>query len=201
MLSGSFDEKYIAVCRQTVDDEAQLGFEGRARINCSASLYRRALEVLAREHRWSNSTFALRLRVLSQALFFDLATTSTFYLQRVAKAAAERRQMIDEAIGEFDGAIGQVIDAEVQRLCDGHPPPPLGRDIERVEAAAHTDTPDQIVGLDVTHEDGRAAAHVELEGEAKQPGAQTGAHDQARVYIIPLAASLSTLGVVANVSP
>ena len=49
--------------------------------------------------------------MLSQAIFFDLATTSTFYLQRVRDAASARRQVIDQAIGEFDGAIGGVIDA------------------------------------------------------------------------------------------
>src|SRR5262249_3642245 len=43
--------------------------------------------------------------------YFDLATTSTFYLQRVRDAAAARRQTIDLAISEFDGAIGGVIDA------------------------------------------------------------------------------------------
>ena len=48
---------------------------------------------------------------MSQAIFFDLATTSTFYLQRVRDAASARRQVIDSAIGEFDGAIGGVIDA------------------------------------------------------------------------------------------
>ena len=54
---------------------------------------------------------AERINVLSQAIFFDLATTSTFYLQRVRNAASARRQVIDSAIGEFDGAIGGVIDA------------------------------------------------------------------------------------------
>jgi methyl-accepting chemotaxis protein len=111
LLTANFDAGYIATCRRTVDDEADLGFEGRARINCSAALYRCAVDVLARKHRLSSGTFALRTRVLSQALFFDLATTSTYYLQRVERAAAARRKVIDEAIGEFDGAIGQVIDA------------------------------------------------------------------------------------------
>src|SRR5581483_12381476 len=39
------------------------------------------------------------------------ATTSTFHLQRVRDQAAVRRQIIDQAIGEFDTAIGGVIDA------------------------------------------------------------------------------------------
>jgi methyl-accepting chemotaxis protein len=67
--------------------------------------------VLRREHRFSSAKLADRIGVLSQALFFDLATTSTFYLQRVRNAASARRQVIDSAIGEFDGAIGGVIDA------------------------------------------------------------------------------------------
>ncbi|MEW6450141.1 MAG: methyl-accepting chemotaxis protein [Pseudomonadota bacterium] len=111
LFSANFDAEYIAICRKTVDEEAVLGFEGRARINCTAALYRFAIDALARKHRLSRSTFTLRTRVLSQALFFDLATTSTFYLQRRERLAAERRKVIDEAIGEFDGAIGQVIEA------------------------------------------------------------------------------------------
>jgi methyl-accepting chemotaxis protein len=40
---------------------------------------------------------------------FDIATTSTFYLQLVEQKAARRRKMIDEAIAGFDGAIGEVM--------------------------------------------------------------------------------------------
>ena len=111
LLTARFDDPYMAICRETVEEEAELGFEGRARINCTAALYRFGLNVLARKYRLSNRKFAERTRILSQALFFDLATTSTFYLQRLEKLAAARRLVIDEAIGEFDGAIGQVIDA------------------------------------------------------------------------------------------
>jgi methyl-accepting chemotaxis protein len=111
MLAANFDEQYMAVCRETVEEEATLGFEGRARINCTAALYRFGHELLARKYRFSSRKFALRTRILSQALFFDLATTSTFYLQRLEKLATERRHVIDVAIGEFDVAIGQVIDA------------------------------------------------------------------------------------------
>jgi methyl-accepting chemotaxis protein len=72
---------------------------------------RTATAVLQRKHRYSPSKLADQLNVLSQAIFFDLATTSTFFLQRVRDAASARRRVIDEAIGEFDGAIGGVIDA------------------------------------------------------------------------------------------
>jgi methyl-accepting chemotaxis protein len=80
-------------------------------MNSAAAVLRTAIAVLRRKHRFSAGKLADRIGVLSQALFFDLATTSTFYLQRVQNAASARRQVIDSAIGEFDGAIGGVIDA------------------------------------------------------------------------------------------
>src|SRR4029079_1746857 len=83
----------------------------RSRMNSAAALLRTAISVLRQKYRFSPTAMAVRIEVLSQALFFDLATTSTFYLQRVRDAASARRQVIDQAIGEFDGAIGGVIDA------------------------------------------------------------------------------------------
>jgi methyl-accepting chemotaxis protein len=111
VLKAEFNAGYLQCCRITIDDEAALGFEGRARMNSAAAVLRNAIAVLRRKHRYSPATLADRVDVLSQAIFFDLATTSTFYLQRVRDAASARRQVIDEAIGEFDGAIGSVIDA------------------------------------------------------------------------------------------
>jgi methyl-accepting chemotaxis protein len=111
MLRADFGSHYVNCCRNTIDREAALGFEGRARMNSAAAVLRTAIAVLRRKHRFSPAKLADRIGVLSQALFFDLATTSTFYLQRVQNAASARRQVIDSAIGEFDGAIGGVIDA------------------------------------------------------------------------------------------
>ena len=111
LLKAGFDADYVETCRKTIEEETSFGFEGRARINCAAAVFRVAVAALAREHRFSSGKLAERLRVLSQALFFDLANTSTFYLQQVEEAASVRRKVIDEAIGEFDGAIGGVIEA------------------------------------------------------------------------------------------
>src|SRR5262249_62361371 len=47
----------------------------------------------------------------SRPSLFDPPPTPALHRQRVREAAATRRQVIDEAIGEFDGAIGGVIDA------------------------------------------------------------------------------------------
>jgi methyl-accepting chemotaxis protein len=109
LLRGEFGSHYLNCCRNTIDQESALGFEGRARMNSAAAVLRMAVAVLQRQHRFSSGRLADRINVLSQAIFFDLATTSTFYLQRVRAAASARRQVIDQAIGEFDGAIGGVI--------------------------------------------------------------------------------------------
>jgi len=111
MLRADFGSQYVNCCRNTIDREAVLGFEGRARMNSGAAVLRTAIAVLRRKHRLSPDKLADRIGILSQALFFDLATTSTFFLLRVRDAASARRQVIDSAIGEFDGAIGGVIDA------------------------------------------------------------------------------------------
>ncbi|MEA2983659.1 MAG: hypothetical protein QOF09_5482 [Alphaproteobacteria bacterium] len=111
LLRADFGPHYMNCCRNTVDQESALGFEGRARMNSAAAVLRMSIAVLRRHHRWSSAKLADRINIFSQAIFFDLATTSTFYLQRVRDAASARRQVIDQAIGEFDGAIGGVIDA------------------------------------------------------------------------------------------
>jgi methyl-accepting chemotaxis protein len=111
LLKAEFGPAYLECCRSTIEQETSMGFEGRSRMNSAAAVLRTAIVVLKREHRLSPARLADRVNVLSQAIFFDLATTSTFYLQRVRDAASARRQAIDQAISEFDGAIGGVIGA------------------------------------------------------------------------------------------
>jgi methyl-accepting chemotaxis protein len=111
LMSADFDARYLEICRSTIEQETSMGFEGRARLNCGAAVLRNAIDMLARTHRFSPSALAKRTKILSQAIFFDIATTSTFYLQRTKETSAARRQVIDDAIGDFDGAIGEVIDA------------------------------------------------------------------------------------------
>jgi methyl-accepting chemotaxis protein len=111
ILRANFGPQYLNCCRDTIDQEAALGFEGRARMNSAAAVLRTAIAVMAPKFRFSPAKLADRIDVLSQAIFFDLATTSTFYLQRVRDARSARRQAIDGAIAEFDGAIGGVLGA------------------------------------------------------------------------------------------
>ncbi len=111
LLKAEFGESYLERCRSTVEQQAALGFEGRARMNSAAAVLRTWVGVLRRQHFLISAKFAEEVHVLSQAIFFDLATTSTFYLQRVRAANSARRQTIDEAIRDFDSAIGGVIGA------------------------------------------------------------------------------------------
>ncbi len=109
LLAADFDERYLETCRKTVDDEVALGLEGRARINCGAAVFRTALATLAKRHRFQRKALAERTRVLSQAIFLDIANTSTIYLELLDRRASARREALDLAISEFDRAIGEVI--------------------------------------------------------------------------------------------
>jgi methyl-accepting chemotaxis protein len=80
-------------------------------MNSAAAVLRTSITALRRKYWYSPEKLADRIHVLSQALFFDLATTSTFHLQLVRDKASARRQAIDQAISEFDTAISGVIDA------------------------------------------------------------------------------------------
>ena len=111
LLKAEFGPHYLERCRKTSEQQTSLGFEGRARMNSAAAMLRTAIAVLYRKHRFSPSTLSDRVNVLSQALYFDLATTSTLYLERMRETTLARRQVIDQAISEFDGAIGGVIEA------------------------------------------------------------------------------------------
>jgi methyl-accepting chemotaxis protein len=134
-------------------------------------MLRTAVAVLRPRRRFSSARFADEINVLSQAIFFDLATTSTFFLQRVRDQSAARRQVIDEAIGEFDTAIGGVIDAlkeatgsltatssTVQRVTE---------DTLRRMASASTASADTTQSVDLT-----VAATEELSSSIQEIGQQ-----------------------------
>jgi methyl-accepting chemotaxis protein len=109
LLAAEFDTRYFENCRNTIERETALGFESRLRLFCGAAMLRQGLRALARALRLRPAALAERAEVLTQAVMFDIATTSTFYLQLVEQKAARRRKVIDEAIAGFDGAIGEVM--------------------------------------------------------------------------------------------
>ena len=110
LLSANFDASYLEQCRQTARQETALGFESRARMQCASALLRATARLLVRKYPLSSAA-AKRISLLSRAMFFDLATTSTFHLQAVEEVALARRRAIDDVVCEFDEMIGDVVRA------------------------------------------------------------------------------------------
>jgi methyl-accepting chemotaxis protein len=111
LLKGQFDAAYLETCRETTERETALGLEARARMNSGAGIIRAACDAIARKYRFSAAATVARSKIISQAVLFDIATTSTYYLQWIEKTAAARRETINEAIADFDGAIDGVTKA------------------------------------------------------------------------------------------
>jgi methyl-accepting chemotaxis protein len=108
LLRAEFDDAYLERCRTTVNEETALGFESRARVNCGVTLLRKASKVIAKEF-WRGGVE--RLTILSQAISFDLTTTSTYSLQILHNSNETRRRVIDEAIAAFSSSIGGVLNS------------------------------------------------------------------------------------------
>jgi methyl-accepting chemotaxis protein len=111
LMSGNFDIEYHETCRRTVERTSSFGLEGRGRLLYAAQLLSRSMGLLAAQHRFSGKAVAERINVLTRAILFDIATTSTLALRAKELAAESRRREVDDAIREFDGTIGAVIEA------------------------------------------------------------------------------------------
>jgi len=111
LLSGRFDEAYVDSFRKTIEQEAAIGLDGRARIHVGNLVLKVALDAHARRHRLSAGRVASYGKIVAQAIAFDLAMTLALHQQVAGKAAQERAEAIDGAIAQFDGAIGEIIAA------------------------------------------------------------------------------------------
>ena len=108
---GKLDQRYAESCRQTVEQEAALGLDARMRSTAGSYVLKAAFDALARKHRFSAATVAAQARSVSQAISFDVANAMTLHRQAAEQAVLARRSLIDSAIADFAGAIGDVIDA------------------------------------------------------------------------------------------
>jgi methyl-accepting chemotaxis protein len=111
LLYGNFDGDYHEVCRTTAERGNALGLEARGRMLAASVFMKHALNALAKRHRFSGHKVAVAAKLLLRAILFDIATTSTIALRAKEKADSDRRHRIDEAIGDFDGTIGELIHA------------------------------------------------------------------------------------------
>jgi methyl-accepting chemotaxis protein len=109
LLQAEFDTHYLDHSRRTIEQQIALGFESRARVNCGAVLLKRVAPAVAHKFRFGGAVE--RMAVLSRAIMFDIATTSTYYLKTVEKSTQARRSAIDAAIADFNTAISGVLSA------------------------------------------------------------------------------------------
>jgi methyl-accepting chemotaxis protein len=111
LLGGALDERYIASCCDTVEQEVAIGFDGRVRSSAGNYVLRAALDELARRHRLSGATVAECGKVVSQFIAFDVANAMSLHRAAAEQATETRRVAIDGAIHDFADAIGDVLKA------------------------------------------------------------------------------------------
>jgi methyl-accepting chemotaxis protein len=111
LLGGKLDQHYAESCRTTVLQEAAIGLDARIRSTAGSYALKAALDALGRKHRFSPDRLVERAKVVSQALSFDVANAMTLHRQGREQATLDRRKVLDEAIGDFAGAIGEVVEA------------------------------------------------------------------------------------------
>ncbi len=111
LLNGTLDDRYIASCRKTVEEEAAIGFDGRVRCSAGNLVLRAVLDALARKHRLSTGKLAERSKVASQFIAFDVANAMSLHRTAAEQATEMRRTAIDGAIKDFADAIGDVVKA------------------------------------------------------------------------------------------
>ena len=111
LLNGELDGAYFVSCQKTVSQETVLGFDARLRSTAGNYVLRASLDALARKHRYSPAKLAASGKLLSQVLAFDVANAMTQHREAAERAADVRRKAIDEVIGDFAGAIGEVLQA------------------------------------------------------------------------------------------
>ena len=111
LLRGRFDDAYVKSFRQTIEQEAAIGLDGRARIHVGNLVLKAALDAAAGKHRFSAARVVAYGKIVSRAIAFDLAMTLALHQELAGKLAQARAEAIDGAIADFDGTIGTIIES------------------------------------------------------------------------------------------
>lgn len=111
LLSGKFDNAYAEYCVYSAREHVAIGVEARVRLNSGCVVMRRMIDVIARRYWYSAKTVAACAKLVTQAILCDAALTSTLHLKLAASSRMSRRQQIEQAIADFSGAIGAVMEA------------------------------------------------------------------------------------------
>jgi methyl-accepting chemotaxis protein len=111
LLGGKLDRDYAESCRHTVHQEAALGMDARIRSTGGSYVLSAVMKALARKYRFSSAKVTGYSTIVSKVISFDVSNAITLHREAADQATAARRGAIDAAIADFDGAIGQVVDA------------------------------------------------------------------------------------------
>jgi methyl-accepting chemotaxis protein len=111
LLDGRLDYHYVESCRKTVQQEAEMGLDGRMRSTAGNFVLGAAHDILARKYWFSPAKFVERSKIISRVICFDVSNAMTLHREAAEKATQTRRKTIDEAIAGFSGAIGEVVEA------------------------------------------------------------------------------------------
>jgi methyl-accepting chemotaxis protein len=111
LLGGDLGAQYGQTCRETVNQEAKLGFDARFRGTAGSYVLKAALAALARKYRFSSAKVADYGSIIARVISFDVANAMTLHRQSAEHAALARRSVIDDAIADFASAIGDVVAA------------------------------------------------------------------------------------------
>ena len=111
LLGGKLDHHYAELCRDTLEQEVLIGLDARMRGIAGSFVLQAALDALARKYRFSPVRLVECSKIISRVICFDIASAMTLHRQSVEQAALVRRQAIDDAIAEFAGDIGAVVEA------------------------------------------------------------------------------------------
>jgi methyl-accepting chemotaxis protein len=111
LLAGRFDDAYIEYCQYSAREHAAVGVESRVRLNSGCVVLRRMMDVIARRYWYSAKSVATYSKLITQAVMCDAALSSTLHLQLVANSRMNRRRQVDQAISDFSGTIGAVVEA------------------------------------------------------------------------------------------
>ena len=111
LLAGTFDAAYVEACHRTARLYEKFDIASRARLYVGYTVQTAIIDTIIRKHRLSAATAVEHCDTICRAIMFDIAATTTVHLDTAALARETRQKFVNEAIAEFDGTIGEVIEA------------------------------------------------------------------------------------------
>jgi methyl-accepting chemotaxis protein len=109
VIGGQFDQRYARSCMVLSEEEQKIGLTPRTRMIAGTIVLQTATDALAAASRFSTATLAARIKLVSRALAFDIATTMTYYQDGALAKSETRRKEIEAAISGFETTIKETI--------------------------------------------------------------------------------------------